>query len=128
MITYFLYGGDPFAELYYVFDRWINYVGLEPNFVETCVNVFRYNNQPSHSVFVVASGYMIFTVSYLPNLMRLTISLVFITSFLLKPLITLLSLIWARVDESDKPVFTLIFGGASALATAISEAAKHPSG
>jgi hypothetical protein len=29
------------------------------------------------------------------------------------------------VVESDKPVFTLIFGGTAAIASAISEAAKH---
>jgi hypothetical protein len=36
------------------------------------------------------------------------------------------SLVWTRIVESDKPVFTMIFGGAAAFATAISEAAKHP--
>ena len=33
--------------------------------------------------------------------------------------------VWARIVESDKPVFTVIFGGTAAFATAISEAAKH---
>jgi hypothetical protein len=36
-----------------------------------------------------------------------------------------LSLIWARIVESEKPVFSLIFGGAAAFATAITEAAKR---
>ena len=35
------------------------------------------------------------------------------------------SLVWARIVESDRPVFTLIFGGAAAFASAIGEAAKH---
>jgi hypothetical protein len=37
----------------------------------------------------------------------------------------LLNMVWARIVESEKPVFTVIFGGAAAFATAISEAAKH---
>jgi hypothetical protein len=36
-----------------------------------------------------------------------------------------ISLVWARVVESEKPVFTLIFGFAGALAKLISEAAKR---
>jgi hypothetical protein len=35
------------------------------------------------------------------------------------------SRVWARIVESEKPVFTVIFRGAAAFATAISEAAKH---
>jgi hypothetical protein len=47
-------------------------------------------------------------------------------SFLLKPLLMRpVSFVWARVIESEKPVFTVIFGGAAAFASAISEAAKH---
>jgi hypothetical protein len=34
-------------------------------------------------------------------------------------------IVWARIVESEKPVFTVMFGGAAAFATAISEAAKH---
>jgi hypothetical protein len=45
---------------------------------------------------------------------------------MLRPLIMRpISLVWARIIESDKPVFTLTFGGAAAFATAITEAAKH---
>jgi hypothetical protein len=36
-----------------------------------------------------------------------------------------MNLVWRRIVESDKPVFTVIFGGVAALATAITEAAKH---
>jgi hypothetical protein len=32
---------------------------------------------------------------------------------------------WARIVESDKPVFALIFSGTVAFASALSEAAKH---
>ena len=35
------------------------------------------------------------------------------------------SLVWARVVESEKPVFTLIFGFVGAFATLIIEAAKR---
>jgi hypothetical protein len=54
------------------------------------------------------------------------LSVIFVGSFLLKPLIMRpISLVWSRIVESEKPVFTLIFGGAGAFATAIGEAAKH---
>jgi hypothetical protein len=36
-----------------------------------------------------------------------------------------MNLVWRRIVESDKPVFTLIFGGPAAFATAVGEAAKH---
>jgi hypothetical protein len=45
----------------------------------------------------------------------------FSVSLLQRPIMTL----WARIIESDKPVFTLIFGGSAAFAKAISEVAKH---
>ena len=62
----------------------------------------------------------------LVSLFRLVLSMIFVGSFLLRPLIMHpVSLVWARIVESEKPVFTVIFGGAAAFATAISEAAKH---
>lgn len=61
-----------------------------------------------------------------PTLLRCTLAVVFVGSFLLKPLIMRpINLIWARIVESEKPVFTVMFGGAAAFATAIGEAAKH---
>jgi hypothetical protein len=47
--------------------------------------------------------------SCLPALARFCISIVFVGSFLLRPLVMRpTSLIWARIVESEKPVFTLI--------------------
>jgi hypothetical protein len=63
---------------------------------------------------------------YFPGLYRFCVSVIFLGSFLLRPLIMRpVSLVWARIIESEKPVFTVIFGGVAAFATAISEAAKH---
>lgn len=68
----------------------------------------------------------VFAVTSLPSVFRLFVSLLFLGTFLLRPLIMRpVSLLWARIIESEKPVFTLMFGGAAAFATAISEAAKH---
>jgi len=65
-------------------------------------------------------------LSLFPNIFRVVLSIVFVGSFLLRPLVMRpVSLVCARIVESDKPVFTVIFGGAAAFATAISEAAKH---
>jgi hypothetical protein len=60
----------------------------------------------------------------IPNLVRLAITLIFVSSFLLHPFQRPIMTLWARVIESDKPVFTLVFGGAAALAKAIQEIVK----
>jgi hypothetical protein len=61
-----------------------------------------------------------------PSLFRVILSIIFVGSILLRPFVMRpVSLVWARIVESEKPVFTLTFGGAAAFATAISEAAKH---
>jgi hypothetical protein len=76
-----------------------------------------------------SDNFVLGTLPLLTGLFRLIISIVFVGSFVLRPLVMRpVSLVWARIVESDKPVFTLIFGGAAAFATAISEAAKHLSG
>jgi hypothetical protein len=60
---------------------------------------------------------------------RLVLSMIFVGSFLLRPLLMRpINLVWRRIVESDKPVFTPTFGGVAALGAAISEAAKHLEG
>jgi hypothetical protein len=96
--------------------RGIHEITLYPKFF---VNVLFAERNPIDEF----SAYMLTTF---PSLMRFAISIVFIGSFLLKRLVMRpVNLVWRRIVESDKQVFTLIFGGAAALATAISEAAKH---
>ena len=57
---------------------------------------------------------------------RLILSIIFVGSFLLRPLIMRpISLVWERIIDNEKPVFTLIFGFAGALAKMISEVAGH---
>jgi hypothetical protein len=52
--------------------------------------------------------------------------MVFVGSFVFKPLVMQpVNFVWRRIVESEKPVFTVIFRGAAAFATVISEAAKH---
>jgi hypothetical protein len=68
----------------------------------------------------------LYMLELFPVFLRLAISIVFLCSFLLRPVIMRpVSLLWARILESDKPVFTVVFGGAAAFASAIGEAAKH---
>jgi hypothetical protein len=50
---------------------------------------------------------------------RFALAALFVASYLLKPLHEAISLLWARVVESDKPIFTLLFGGAAAAAKAV---------
>jgi hypothetical protein len=73
--------------------------------------------------------FSLYCLSLFPNVFRFALSIIFVGSFLLKPVVMRpVNLVWRRVVESDKPVFTVMFGGAAAFATAISEAAKHLSG
>jgi hypothetical protein len=63
-------------------------------------------------------------LALIPILVRFSILAIFVGSFFLqtaqRPIMTL----WARIIESDKPVFTLLFGGTAALAKAIQEIIK----
>jgi hypothetical protein len=77
--------------------------------------------RPGTEEFAISVGA---TMSLLPNLGRLFLTIVFVASFLLRPLQRPIMTLWARIIESDKPVFTLVFGGGAALAKAISEAIK----
>jgi hypothetical protein len=68
----------------------------------------------------------LFATACSPSLCRFLLSMVFVGSFVLKPLVMQpVNFVWRRIVESEKPVFTVIFGGAAAFATVISEAAKH---
>ena len=58
-------------------------------------------------------------LSFLMNFFRLLLVLLFIMSFLMKPIQRPFMALWARIIESDKPVFTLLFGGGAAAAKAI---------
>jgi hypothetical protein len=66
------------------------------------------------------------SLSVFPSFLRFIISMVFVGSFLLRPIVMRpIDLIWRRIVESEKPVFTLTFGGVAAFASAISEVTKH---
>jgi hypothetical protein len=61
-----------------------------------------------------------------PGLSRFILSIIFVGSCILRPLVMRpVNFVWRRIVESDKPVFTLTFGGAAEFASAIIEAAKH---
>jgi hypothetical protein len=75
-------------------------------------------------------GWANFTMSgmsaYTGHLARLALALIFVGSYILRPLaMRPISLIWRRIVESDKPIFTMIFGGAAAAVTAINEIANN---
>jgi hypothetical protein len=68
----------------------------------------------------------LFGASSVPSLCRLLISIVFVGSFLIgKRSMRPVSFLWGRIIDSDQPVFTLIFGGLGALASAVEEVAKQ---
>jgi len=57
---------------------------------------------------------------------RFLFAFVFFGLFLLQGLIRgPISLVWARLVENEKPVFTLFFGGTAAIAKAADELASH---
>lgn len=65
-------------------------------------------------------------VSYVPTAFRLLISIFFVTATVMAALLVPpVSLIWARLIENEKPVFTLLFSGGAAFAVAIIEIMNH---
>jgi hypothetical protein len=58
-------------------------------------------------------------VGLIPNLGRLLLTLVFFCSYLVSPLQYTISLLCVRIVESDRPVFTLLFGGIAAIAKSV---------
>jgi hypothetical protein len=58
-------------------------------------------------------------IGFVGSLGRIAFTLVFIILYSMKPLHTALSTLWLRVVESDKPIFTLLFGGGAAAAKAV---------
>ena len=68
---------------------------------------------------------IVISLALLPNMGRLLLALIFACSFLLRPIQRPISTLWARIVESDKPVFTLLFGGAAFLAETIQKIAEN---
>jgi hypothetical protein len=67
-------------------------------------------------VFVWCFGILLI---YLPNFIRVLMMVIFIVSYLLKPLQSPIMQLWARIVESDTPIFTLLFGVVAGLGKAI---------
>jgi hypothetical protein len=68
---------------------------------------------------------IVITLALIPNIGRLLLALIFACSFPLRPIQNPISTIWARIVESDQPVFTLIFGGVAALIETIQKIAEN---
>jgi hypothetical protein len=121
-----------YSDTYHIFTEMLNATIQE---ITELPHRSGYHFDLSRSIFSMELWYLkngqtdLFALSALssfPSVARLIVSIVFVGSFLLKPLIMRpVSLVWARIIESEKPVFTVIFGGTAAFASAINEAAKH---
>jgi hypothetical protein len=124
-----LYGGATFYNLALTFPR---------NFADSIhwdvFNIVRRVISEASSLFEVLPefwlGWSNFTMTvmsaYTGHLIRLTLAVIFVGSYILRPLLMHpLSLIWLRIVQSDKPIFTMILGGMSGAVTAINEIGKH---
>jgi hypothetical protein len=78
---------------------------LAPNY-QTLLN-------PSYTLFITALSDYLVTSIYL---LRVVIAIIFIIAFLLQTVQRPIMTLWARIIESDKPVFTLLFGGIAGFA------------
>jgi hypothetical protein len=77
-------------------------------------------------IHISALKFVRLSAGYATYLTRIAIAIVFVGSFLVQPfLMRPILLLWRRVVESDKPIFTLMLGGISSGAVAVSELAKH---
>lgn len=63
-------------------------------------------------------------LSALLNLGRLFVLILFLLSFLLKPAQNAILTLWARIVESDKPIFTLVMSGVGAAIKIVQELSK----
>jgi hypothetical protein len=71
-------------------------------------------------------NFAIFCANYFASATRILLAVVFLGSFLVKPLVMRpLSLVWRRVVESEKPIFTLSFGGVASAAVFVSKLVEH---
>jgi hypothetical protein len=66
-----------------------------------------------------------FYAAFLSNMVRLLLAVIFIVSYMLRPLQSGILALWARIIESEKPVFTLVFGGIAGLAKLVTEIIKR---
>ena len=98
---------------YYIVNHIVNgYLGCQippcgwrPRDLSTSVKEFLFNAGGIYRIFVLFGFLGLFVLEWLIR----------------KPT----SVFWARLVESDKPVFTLLFGGAAAAAKLVTEAVKH---
>ncbi|WP_284310950.1 hypothetical protein [Labrys miyagiensis] len=60
-------------------------------------------------------GLFIFLINFLVNALRFALALLFLLSFIFRPLKSPIMTLFARVIESDKPIFTLVCGGVAAI-------------
>jgi hypothetical protein len=85
-----------------------------------------FGNDPSIGWDFMLANFVDASILYFTGVLRLGLSLVFAVSFSIQPLlIRPISLLWLRVVQSNKPVFTLVLGGIGTLATTFNEALKH---
>ena len=61
-------------------------------------------------------SYLISVLLYFPGVLRLSLLVIFVLSYLLRPAQKIILLLLQRIVESDKPVFTLVCGALGALA------------
>ncbi len=60
------------------------------------------------------------------NYARIGIAIMFVVAVLVHPfVINPMSLLWRRIVESDKPVFTLVFGGIGGFTSLLREALQR---
>jgi hypothetical protein len=114
-----------FKEIFKMFDH----IALSPKTVVNVVlNSFieKENTKIGMVTLFMPNNFIVFSPAYVANVLRLLLAVVFLGSFIVRPfLMNPLSLLWRRVVESDKPIFTLVFGGIGGFATAINELMKH---
>lgn len=85
-----------------------------------------HESRPERIVFFFPVEFIQITSAYLANGARLLLALIFVGSVLLRQLLmNPASLIWRRIVESDKPIFTLAFGGIGAAASGLGAILKY---
>jgi hypothetical protein len=76
-----------------------------------------------NAIIITADG-ALQILAAIPNIGRLVLAAIFVGSYMMVPLYRIILTFWEHVVESDKPMFTLLFGSVAAAAKAI-EAVIH---
>jgi hypothetical protein len=112
--------------------RHMNISNISPNLFS--LSEFRFSNELMLRVILSGGGahnaqsiaeIAALATQYTVTLIRFLVSVLFLVSYILRPLHAAISTVWLRILESEKPIFTLCFGGVASIAKGLDAIVKY---